>query len=233
MKAEDEFTKKIAGEVTLSDSPGAAMKKWRQIFGFKQSTIASKLSISPSVVSDYESGRRKNPGAGFIKQYITALVKTDKEAGGQVVSKFSSEEKNSLINVRELLTPLPAKKLLEFLDAKVIAYPQPVERMMLGGVSVIDSLTAILELSENDFTEIYGSTMNRALIFTGVSLGRSPLVAVKVTSPKPSLIVLHGLNPNAVDKLAIKIAESIKVPLAVSQLKQTNELIDTLREHLT
>jgi putative transcriptional regulator len=64
--------------------------------------------------------------------------------------------------------------------------------------------------------QLYGNTPERALIFTKVETGRSPLIAVKVgrfsTDMKPSVIVLHGLDEK-VDAVAIKIAEAEKIPL--------------------
>jgi putative transcriptional regulator len=40
------------------------MKKWRVLFGLKQSEVARKMSISPSVLSDYEKGKRRSPKVG-------------------------------------------------------------------------------------------------------------------------------------------------------------------------
>jgi putative transcriptional regulator len=69
------------------------------------------------------------------------------------------------------------------------------------------------------------------MIFTKVSSGRSPLVAVRVATFKPSLIVLHGLKPESVDKIAIKISEVEKIPLVVSE-KPVDEMIRSLRRFL-
>ena len=66
------------------------------------------------------------------------------------------------------------------------------------------------------FYQIYGRTSERALIFTGVSTGRSPMVAVRISSLKPALVVLHGLKE--VDKLAVKIAEKENIPLLLTDL---------------
>ncbi|MBU4201932.1 MAG: helix-turn-helix domain-containing protein, partial [Candidatus Altiarchaeota archaeon] len=66
MDSKSEITRKIAGEIVLADAPGKSMRKWREIFGIKQNSLAQKLGISASVISDYESGRRKSPGIGFV-----------------------------------------------------------------------------------------------------------------------------------------------------------------------
>lgn len=70
---------------------------------------------------------------------------------------------------------------------------------------------------------LYGKTPNRALIFNHVENGRSPLIAVKVgrfsTDMKPSMIILHGdFSKKVVDPIAIKIAESEKIPLITTNL---------------
>ena len=48
---------KMAGEITISEDPGAAIRKWREEFGVSKHELATYLDISPSVISDYESGR--------------------------------------------------------------------------------------------------------------------------------------------------------------------------------
>lgn len=63
----------IAGSVVLNDNPPQQLKYWRKKFGVKQADLAKKMAITPSVLSDYEKGRRPSPGANFIKRYLQAL----------------------------------------------------------------------------------------------------------------------------------------------------------------
>lgn len=63
----------IAGSVVLSDNPPLQLKHWRKKFGVKQADLAKKMAITPSVLSDYEKGRRPSPGANFIKRYLQSL----------------------------------------------------------------------------------------------------------------------------------------------------------------
>jgi putative transcriptional regulator len=63
----------IAGSVILNDNPPLQLKYWRKKFGVKQADLAKKMAITPSVLSDYEKGRRPSPGANFIKRYLQAL----------------------------------------------------------------------------------------------------------------------------------------------------------------
>ena len=73
----DELREKIAGEITLSESPGSAMKKWREFFGITQIELAKQIKMSTSTISDYESNRRLSPGVGVIKRFVDALFTID------------------------------------------------------------------------------------------------------------------------------------------------------------
>jgi predicted transcriptional regulator len=55
------LARRIAGEIILSNKPGATMRKWRELFAVSQTTLSDKMLLSSSVISDYESGRRKSP----------------------------------------------------------------------------------------------------------------------------------------------------------------------------
>ena len=99
---------------------------------------------------------------------------------------------------------------------------------MINGHTIIDSLRAIVELSSNEFFRLYGWSTERALIFTRVSTGKSPLVAIRVTNFKPGAVVFHGLDVSKVDPIAKKIAEIEQVPLMTTDLP-INELIKALR----
>ena len=86
ISAGDELTW-IAGSVVLSDNPPHQLKFWRKKFGIKQADLARKMDITPSVLSDYEKGRRPSPGVNFIKRYLLALydlAKANGHAGGMV-----------------------------------------------------------------------------------------------------------------------------------------------------
>ncbi|MEW5840486.1 helix-turn-helix domain-containing protein [Nitrososphaera sp.] len=83
----------IAGSVVLSDSPPQQLKMWRKKFGIKQADLAKKMAITPSVLSDYEKGRRPSPGANFIKRYLQALyelAQQEKDGGGSNSGSSSS-----------------------------------------------------------------------------------------------------------------------------------------------
>ena len=78
----------MAGSIVLSDSPPQQLKFWRKKFGVKQADLAKRMDITPSVLSDYEKGRRPSPGVVFIKRYLIALYELSKNSG---VSESSGE----------------------------------------------------------------------------------------------------------------------------------------------
>jgi putative transcriptional regulator len=71
----------IAGSVVLSENPSLQLKIWRKKFGIKQADLARKMDITPSVLSDYEKGRRPSPGVNFIKRYLIALYELARSNG--------------------------------------------------------------------------------------------------------------------------------------------------------
>jgi len=200
------------------------MRAWREKLGIKQKALADSLKISASVLSDYESGRRPSPGVKFVKKYIEALVKLD-ESKGRVVSKLVASSKDeAILSIGEFHTPVEASRLLKALDAKVLAGdPQSVK---LYGYTVVDSIKTIYALSGFDFYRIFGATTERALVFTKVGMGRSPLVAIRVSQLKPRVVVIHG--PTEVDPLAIDLARREGLVLALSDALSEESMIASM-----
>lgn len=222
------IAKSIAGEIVLSRDCPLTLRKWREIFGISQVELAKKLDISPSVISDYESGRRKSPGIGFVKKIVNALIGIDVDRGGDIIKKLRiAPDNEAIMDLKEFLNPIDGKVFINIIQGRIVAN-RDLSNRTLRGYTLIDSIKAILELSDVDFPQIYGSTTERALVFTKVKMGRSPMIALKVTQPKPSMVVLHGLPPKEVDKLAIKIAKRERILLVVSTLPSEEELVEKL-----
>lgn len=214
----EELKRMIAGEIALSKNPGASMKKWRGIFGITQTELADYLHITPSTISDYEGNRRKSPGINVIKRLIDALIEIDHRKGGTVAKQITGEKPPSeVFKVYDFPQPLSANKFIERIEGKTITNKRRLKEIQLLGYSLVDSFKAILELPVDEFPRIYGPTPNRAVIFTRVAVGRSPMVAIRVTKLKPSLIVYHGLEKMD-DPVAIKISEVEKIPIVLSSM---------------
>lgn len=215
---------KIAGSVVASVDAGREMKMWRERLGIKQVTLASALRVSPSVLSDYESGRRPSPGVQFVKKYVEALVNLD-EGKGRVVSKLVSSEKDeAVLSIGEFHQPVDASKVLEAVDGRVLA--GDVRGSRLYGYTVVDSIKTIYALSGYDFYRIFGATTERAIVFTKVGAGRSPLVAIRVSQLKPRMVVIHG--PKEVDPLAVELAKREGIVFALSSSLTEDEIIYAL-----
>jgi putative transcriptional regulator len=217
---------KIAGSVVASSDPGRSMKAWREKLGIKQVTLAEALGMSASVLSDYESGRRPSPGVGFVRKYIVALVRLD-EGKGRVVSKLVSSEKDeAILSIGEFQTPITAAKILNAVKGTVLV--GDAGSVKLYGYTVVDSIKTIYALSGYDFYRIFGATTERAIIFTKVGMGRSPLVAIRVSQLKPRVVVIHG--PTEVDPLALDLARREGLVLALSETPSVEDLISSLEE---
>ncbi|MEM4222050.1 MAG: helix-turn-helix domain-containing protein [archaeon] len=212
----DDFLVKIAGEIALSNNPGACMKKWREIFGINQIELAKYLNISPSTISDYEGNRRKSPGISVIKRFVNALIQIDMQRGGWVVKKFAGEKISDIFIALEFSKPCTISSFCSTIRADLLTLKEESANRLLYGFTLVDSIKAILDLPADDFIKIYGSTTERALLFTNVTLGRSPMIAIRITKLKPALVIFHNISN--VDKLAIKIAETLRIPLGVTFL---------------
>ena len=216
----DELAEKMAGEIALSDDPGATLRKWRTDFEIAQTDVAEELDVSPSVVSDYESGRRDNPGIGVIKRLVGGLLAVDERRGGTHIRQharvlsagFDSEV---VLDLREYQANLPLDRYYEAIGAEEIAAG---DRDTVAGHTVIDSIEAIRRLSSDEFYNLYGRSTNRALVFTNVTRGESPLVAQRVMSPTPNAVVLHELVPDDVWEYATDMARIDGFSLAVTDV---------------
>lgn len=221
------LAQKIAGEVVTSPEPGKTLRKWRELMKIPQKELAERLGMSSSVISDYESGRRKSPGIQIVRKIINAMIDLEIEHGGKILNQFSIETGsiiNVILDIREFVEPMNVDKFCKIINGELV-YGQKSRK--LYGYTIIDSLKAIINFPPFELVKIYGSTTERALIFTQVSSGRSPMIAIKVTDLKPALVVLHGTNK--VDQLALKISEIENVPLAICKERDINKVIESLR----
>ncbi|VVB69409.1 Uncharacterised protein [uncultured archaeon] len=119
-------------------------------------------------------------------------------------------EMDSICSVCEYHDPVPLADMALKLNAAVIFGRTDIT---IWGYTIIDSMKAIVEMLPDQFQKIYGRSTARALIFTGVRSGKSPMVAVRVSNLKPGAVVLQGLLPSDVDPVAIRIAKVENIPL--------------------
>jgi putative transcriptional regulator len=223
--SESDALSKIAGSVVASEDPGRAMKAWRSKLGIKQVVLAKALGMSPSVLSDYESGRRPSPGVHFVRKYVEALVKLDGGRDRMIPKLVSVEKDEAILSIGEFQGPVEASKVLGALNAKILAGDE--RQVKLYGYTVVDSIKTIYALSGYDFYKIFGATTERALVFTKVGMGRSPLVAIRVSQLKPRVVIIHG--PHDLDPLAVDLARRERIVLALSGAPSEEALISALK----
>jgi putative transcriptional regulator len=216
---------KIAGSVVASADPGKALRAWRDKLGIRQVALARSLGISASVLSDYESGRRPSPGVQFVRKYVEALVKLDESKGRVVSTLVSSEKDEAILSIGEFQTPVDAANVVAAVRGAVLAGDP--KGVRLYGYTVVDSIKTIYALSGYDFYRIFGATTERVIVFTKVGMGRSPLVAIRVSQLKPRMVVIHG--PRELDSLAVDLARKEGIVLVLSSSIPEAEVIASLR----
>ncbi len=213
----DSLKSRIASEIIFSPTSGDVLKKWREIFNASQTELAKEMKVTSSTLSDYESSRRKNPGASFIAKYVNALFILDSNRGSPTVSRLKgADDKDSFYELFEFKKPIPLTSFADSLEAVNVSQEKP--DLLVFGATTIDSVKTIVKSSFYTLMRIYGSTSQRSLIFLGVDSGRATMVALKMSPFKPACIILHGIDEKQVDKLAIAISNSEGIPLYVSKL---------------
>lgn len=223
------LARRIAGEIILSNTPGSAMKKWRELFAVSQMRLSEKMVLSsPSVISDYEAGRRKSPGTKFVRRFVWALLAIDQEKGSRYIrelARLTSSPTTAILDLREFPVPVRIQLFCKAIHGEVLTCQEEAERE-IAGYTVVDSLRAIETLSGWEFFTIFGSTTERALVFTDVCLDLSLMLAVRISPLKPRLVVFHGVEP---DEMAIKLSEYDRIPLIYSMAPNVEYLIKSLR----
>ncbi len=226
----DEFSEKIAGDIAMSSEPGKTIRKWREEFDLSQQQLADKMGISNSVISDYESGRRKSPGVAVIKKMVESFIALDAKNGYLVASKYAPGSRDEcILAMEEFDTGVDSDKLIEIISGKNIN-PDKLPAKKIYGYTIVDSIKAIVNLSSEDYLKIYGWNIERALIFTDVHYGRSPMVAIRAHPLTPGMVVYQ--NPDNTDILAIKLAKLEKIPLVTTKLtiEQLVQRLNKLKE---
>jgi len=226
-----QLAEKMAGEITLSDSPGKALKKWRTSFQIAPGVLADHLGVSPSVISDYESGRRKSPGTGVVGKIVDSLLNVDEENGGTYIKKygkllFSDYDDEVIYDIHDFASSIPIRELSELIECTLICGELDSQ---IFGYTVINSTNAILNLSPNEFNRIYGWSTERALIFTDISTGKSPMIAIRVTPFKPPYVILQGIEETHVNPLVKKLAEKDHITVLCTPLG-VQDLVTRLRK---
>lgn len=223
------LARRVAGEIILSSKPGATMRKWRELFAISQMSLSEKMTLSSSVISDYESGRRKSPGAKFIRRFVWALLQIDEERGSRFIREFAkltSSPSMAILDLREFPIPVRVEYLCKAIEGEVVACSDKYVKEVCG-YTVVDGKKAVEALSGLEYSQLFGATTDRALVFTNVEGGCLPMMIVRVSNLKPRVVVFHRSKP---DDYAMKLAEYEQMPLIYSASASVEQLIKSLRK---
>ena len=222
---QEQLTRRMAGEIVVSEKPGETLRKWREIFQLSQKELATLLEVNPSVVCDFEKGRRASPGIVTVRKFVEAMVDYDSSHGGKVVNTMAgTRTNNAIVDIREFTSGISIESIIEKIEGEVLAGSEEIIERPIYGYTIVDSLKAITTF--NAFGEMYGWSNERALFFSGVHYGRSPMIAVRAHPVKPRMVVY--VKPKAVDPLALKLADMEKVVLVKTDLDEST-IVERLR----
>ncbi len=220
---------KLIGRIVLSENPGLIMKKIRENLDVKQKELAEVIGVSPPVISDYEKGVRRKAGVRFIKKYIDGLIKL-KGTDSVILSIYQDKQNitnSGIIDIKDYKKPIRVADLINAVEGKVLTGNEMLDHYLFGH-TILDSIRAIIALKGEQFYKIFGKSSERALIFTKVGLGRSPMVAVRISPLKPRLVAIHGTQD--VEKLAIEMANVEKIVLIVIPPIEISMLINKINK---
>ena len=174
--------------------------------------------MSPSVISDYESGRRKSPGIRTIKKIIEALVEIDERNGGKILHQYDSmvETHEGILEIMEYPFSIPAHSFIKKIEGNILTSNKQGLQKNVKGFTLVDSIKTIETINSGDYNRLYGWSTERAIIFTGIRYGRSPMIAIRVHPVKPTVVVYH--KPGSVDSLAVKLADRENIALVVTTM---------------
>jgi putative transcriptional regulator len=222
--------RRMAGEIVLSSNIGVSLRKWRENFNLTQTSVARRMGVSASVVSDYETGRRRFPGVQFLRKFIDALTALDIQSGGEKILELARIEpvpSGVILSIEEFSMPAKASDIVTAVNGEVVACGEMIDRYVFG-YTVVDSLKAILYFKGNEMIQLYGATNERAIVFTNVEHGRSPLVAIRMYPFKPRMIIMHG--PTHIDPIAVELAKVERILTVISKSPTVKDLVQSLKD---
>ncbi|BFI76292.1 helix-turn-helix domain-containing protein [Sulfurisphaera ohwakuensis] len=221
------LAKRILGDIGWSSSPGSVMKKWREAFQISQGELARYLGITQSVIADYERGRR-NPGVEFLRKYVRALIEIDASRGYKVINELLKGYTLMLPYIDDLgdfSVPVGVDEIVTAVNGFI---PNSfIPEVKIYGWMVTDSVKAITSLKGMEFYQLLNFMIGRAVVFTNVSSGRSPMIALKIAPIKPPLVVFH--RPVRLDPLALLLAEKDNIVIVVSTFTKAEDITKRIR----
>ena len=192
-------------------------------------SLSEKMMLNASVISDYESGRRKSPGSKFIRRFVLGLLQIDEEKGSRFIREFAkltSSPSMAIVDLREFPIPVRVEYLCKAISGEVVAGAEKYVKEV-HGYTVVDSRKAVEALSGLEYAQLFGATTERALIFTNVENPSLAMMMVRVSHLKPVVVVFHRVEP---DEATVKLAEYEQIPIIYSASPSLEQLVKSLRK---
>ena len=190
------------------------------------------MKVMPSVISDYESGRRKSPGIKVIKRIVENIILIDVANGGKTVSDFAVFPTKTILSeavmdMKEFGTPSSVKDFCKIIGATIGVRDDLMENKLYG-YTVVNSLKALTEIPPMELVKLHSYTNERAVVFANAHTGKSAMVAIRLLNLRPGVVILHGAED--IDELAKRIGHTEGIPIAIIKSKDIDSLISVLKK---
>jgi len=138
---------------------------------------------------------------------------------------FAKDNNSAVYDIREFNTGTPITKLIQEIKGEILSGNEDILERPIYGYTIVDSLKAITTF--NVFGDLYGWSNERAIFFSGVHYGRSPMIAIRAHPVKPRVVIY--IKPKTIDKLATKLAEMERIVLVKTELDE-EEIVTILKK---
>ena len=126
------------------------------------------------------------------------------------------DTQEGILEIMEYPYTISAKDFIKEIEGNILTSNEIGLKKSVKGFTLVDSVRTIETINAGDYNRLYGWSTERAIIFTGIRYGRSPMIAIRVHPVKPTVVVYH--KPGSVDSLAVKLADRENIPLVVTNL---------------
>ncbi len=159
-------------------------------------------------------------------------MRIDEQRGGEVLREFLDTDESkplsaAILDIREFSDGVDVGVFCRRIGAKLLVGGE--KDAKIYGYTLIDSVKAITELSFTELKKLYGVTTQRALVFTNITSGKGPMIAIKVANLKPALIVLHNLPVSGLSDVAKNIAKVEGIPLSLCENTDLETFMERVR----
>lgn len=151
-----------------------------------------------------------------MRKIVDGLLALDDEKGSPMLKKYElGGRSDCVISISEFKGGVSMSEFISIIEGHNVV-PNADLSKRIHGYTVVSSIKAIISLNSADYLKIYGWSSERALIFTDVIYGRSPMIAIRAHPLTPAMVVYH--KPENIDPLAIKLAQLESIPIVVTDL---------------